>query len=485
MAISRRNFLRGGIGAAVLAGASSSLSPLLRVRRAWGGGAGLATRRVVLVGIGGGLRMRESLGMGEGATMPNLFGTTPLVTGFGTGSQGAPRIAPEYAAVAPQLILPAVRATPLHTEGTLITNLRYADGPPGHLQGHGCLLSGAYNTIENRADARLPTPTIFEIHRKAAGAPATDAWYLSNPGGFYRALLSSGHPLYGPRYAPTYLQPPGVMSPLVPIVASGKRSLDVATEALPTVPHDAAEDAAVARLTAVIDANTPAWDRDDVFPHAAADEALQVQDHVGEIFADPTYQSYFPDSFGIGMRAGDGSLDSTADALTVYHAERVLDRFQPALLAMTLLDVDTCHQDFNGYLRAQQIADAAVAHLWAFIQGHPSLRDETTLIVMPEHGRHLFFNGQNPDSLGRSGIDHGQGDDGDRNVWMLALGPDIRRDVVTAPTGITQPGRSSGSYETIDAVMTSMTLLGHGDRLTTDLTQASTRPGLVIDEVMA
>ncbi len=484
MAINRRNLLRGGLAAAGLAAAGTGLSPLVRVRKAWGGGA-LATRRVVLVGIGGGLRLRESLGMAEGATMPNLFGTTPLISGFGSGPAGAPRIAPEYAAMARGLVLPAVRGTPLHTEGTLVTNLRYADGPPGHLQGHGCLLSGAYNMIENRADARLTTPTIFEIHRKGANAPSTDAWYLSNPGGFYRALLTSGHPLYGPRFAPTYLQPPGVMSPLVPIVTSGTRSLDVGTQALPTVPRDAAADAAVARLSAVIDANTPGWDRDDLFPHAAPDEAAQIQGHVGGFFADATYQTYFPDSFGIGMRADDGGLDSTADALTVFHAERVLDQFQPALLAMTLLDVDTCHQDFNGYLRAQQIADAAVAHLWAFIQAHPSLRDETTLIVMPEHGRHLFFNGQNPDSLGRSGIDHGQGDDGDRNTWMLMLGPDIRRNQVIAPTGITQTGRSSGRYETIDAVMTGMTLLGHGDRLTGDLTTASKRPGLVVQEVLS
>ena len=483
MAISRRNFLRGGLGAVGLAAAGRALSPLVRVRKAIGGG--ITTRRVIVVGIGGGLRQRESLGMAEGATMPNLFGTTPLISGFGAGSAGPPRIAPEYAAAAPALVLPTPRTTPLYTQGTLITNLRYADGPPGHLQGHGCLLSGAYNTIENRADARLPSPTIFELHRKAADAPATDAWYLSNPGGFYRALLASDHPLYGPRFAPSYLQPPGVMSPLVPIVASGRRALDVAIDPLPTVPRAPAEDAAVAKLTAVLDANTPGWHRDDAFPHPALDEAAQVQAHVGEFFADPTYQTYFPDSFGIGLRNDDGNLDSTGDALTVYHAEQVLDRFEPTLMAMTLLDVDAGHSDFNGYLRAQQTADAAIAHLWNFIQTHPSLRDETTLIVLPEHGRHLFSNGQNPDSLGRSGLDHGQGDDGDRDVWMLALGPDIRANQVIAPTGISQPGRTSGRYETIDAVMTAMTLLGHGDRLAGDLTALSKRPGLVIPEVLA
>ena len=194
MALSRRSLLKG-LG---VAAAAKVLSPLIRVRKATAAAGG---KRIVIVGIGGGLRLRESLGMGEGATMPNLFGTTPLVTGFATGSQGAPRIAPEYAQIAQPLAMPAVRPVPLYKQGSLITNLRYADGPPGHLQGHGCLLSGFYNRLENRADARMPVPTIFEIHRQKASAPATDAWYISQVGGFYRALIASENPAYGPRYA--------------------------------------------------------------------------------------------------------------------------------------------------------------------------------------------------------------------------------------------------------------------------------------------
>src|SRR5262249_5997977 len=158
----------------------------------------------------------------------------------------------------------------------------------------------------------------------------------------------------------------------------------------------------------------------------------------------------------------------------------VLTRFKPSLMAITLLDVDVCHTDFNGYLRAQQVADAAVAHLWDTIQADPELRDTTTMIVLPEHGRHLDSNGNNPDSFNRSGIDHGRGDDGDRDVWMLALGPDIRTNNVIAPTGIAQAGRSSGRYETIDAVMTAMSLLGHGAAMTSELTAFGARPGIVV-----
>jgi hypothetical protein len=474
MSISRRSFL-GGLGATAL------LAPLMRTRAANAGG--LLTKRVVLVGIGGGLRLRESLGMAEGATMPNLFGTAPLISGFGT-SAPPPRIAPEYAALARPLVLPAPRAVPLHTEGALITNLRYAEGSPGHLQGHACLVSGYYNQLENRADARLPVPTIFELHRRAANAPSTDAWYLSVPGGFYRALQTSAAPGYGTRYAGSYLQPPALMSPIVPIVATDTRTIDFngGNVTLPTVPRAPEEDDAVRRLTAMLDGNVPAYGDDGAVRADPADN-LAVHDMVADVFADDTYDAFFPDSFGIGLANDDGGIDETSDALTVFHAEQILKKFQPHVMAMTLLDIDACHDDFNGYLRAQQLADACVAHLWQFIQSTEGLRDETTLIVLPEHGRHLFMNGNNPDSFGRSGVDHGQGDDGDRDVWMLALGPDIAPGVY-APTGVAQSGRTSGRYETIDAVMTAMTMLGYQERMTLSLQDVGARPGLLIEEVL-
>lgn len=480
--MNRRSFLRGGLAGLGAVAAAKALSPLIKVKSAHAAGNG---KRVIIVGIGGGLRLRESLGMGEGATMPNLFGTTPLVSGFATGSQGAPRIAPEYAQVAPALALPPVRPQPLFTQGSLITNLRYADGPPGHLQGHGCLLSGFYNRLENRADARMPVPTIFEIHRQKASAPATDAWYISQVGGFYRALIASEHVAYGPRYAGIYLQPPGAMSPLMPIITSGKRTLDFTPQTtLPSIPADAAADAAAQRLTKILDGNSPEFSRTDPIVHLSSDDNARIQAHLAEIYADSSYQAFFPESFGIGLRQDDGGIDGTPDARTVYHAERVLAKFKPSLMAITLLDVDTCHADFNGYLRMQQVADACVSHLWNFIQADPELKATTTMVVLPEHGRHLFFNGNNPDSLGRSGIDHGQGDNGDRDVWMLALGPDIKPNNVIAPTNVSQPGRGTNRYETIDAVMTAMGVLGHDGALADGLVSQGARPGLLVQEVM-
>jgi hypothetical protein len=481
MAINRRSFLR----AAGIAAAGAAAGPLIQSRSAIGAPS-FKAKRVIVVSIAGGLRLRESLGMAEGATLPNLFGDVPLVGGYGDLPAGAVNIAPEYAAsMMPEIVLPPVRPTPLYAQGALVTNLRYAEGAPGHLQGGACLVSGAYNNIDNRADAHAPAPTLFELHRRQANTAATDAWYLSNVPGFYRALQSSAHPEYGPRFGGSWMSPTGVMNPVVPIVAGGTRTLafDGANTQLPVVNDTPEEIAAVRRMAAVLDGNSAPYGSDGVFRSTPAENAA-IEAHLASIFADPTYGSFYPPSYGIGVVGNDGNLNATGDGATMYHTEQILKKFLPTVMVVSLIDVDACHDDFNGYLWAQTIADACVAHLWDTIQSTDGLKDETALLVVPEHGRQLFFNGNNPDSLGRSGLDHGGGDDGDRDVWMLALGPDFKPGVYE-PTGITQPGRTSNRYETIDAVMTAATLLGYGDAMKSNLEGLEMRPGMVVEEILA
>ncbi len=474
--LSRRRFLQIA-GAAGATGLLAGRSRKARAQRAF------QARHVVMVAIGGGLRLRESLGMGDGATLPNLFGSVPLVSGYGASPAGAPRLAPEYEQAMPRLVVPPPLSTPLVAEGALVTNLRYAEGAPGHLQGQACLVSGAYNDIENRADAHAPAPTLFELHRRETNAPATDAWYVSVIGGFYRALQASDHPEFGARYGASFLSPPGVLSELLPIIASGKRSLAVgAATTYPVIDEQAAETAAVRKLTRLLDGGFPSW-ADDGSVRGTREANQAIEDHLAGFFADPTYRAYYPSQIGIGTEGAGGRVNATLDSFTVYHAEQILTRFQPSVLALTLLDIDAAHSDYNGYLRGQITADACVRHLWETIQSTDGLRDQTAMFVLPEHGRHLFSNGQNPDSLGRSGIDHGQGDDGDRDVWVLALGPDFKPGVI-APVGVAQPGRASRRYESIDVTLTAATLLGHGDVMTAELTQAGKRPGLVIEEIL-
>ncbi|MEZ4295230.1 MAG: twin-arginine translocation signal domain-containing protein [Polyangiaceae bacterium] len=474
MTWSRRSFLRAAsaLGLGALAG------PFVpRPARA---ASPFKAKRVVVVGVAGGLRLSESLGMAEGATMPNLFGDIPLVPGFGDSPAGAPQFAPEYPL--PPLATPTPLQTPLYTQGALVTNLRYAEGSPGHLQGSACLVSGAYNNIDNRADARAPSPTLFELYRRANNAPATDAWCLSVLSGFFRALQSSDDPEYGPRFGGTWLSPPAVMTPIVPLALSGDREFTLDGKSpLPTVGDHSDEIQAARALTRVLDGNAPAPAKGAF--RLSPDESDAVEEHLAAIFGDPTFNGYFPDSFGIGIQGQGGDLQGTGDAITTYHAERILKRFQPHVMMLSLFDVDQAHADFNAYLMGQVLVDACVRHLWETIQSTDGLKDETALIVLPEHGRQLFFNGNNPDSLGRSGLDHGGGDDGDRDVWMLALGPDFKPGVYS-PTGVEQEGRTSGRYETIDAIATAATILGTGDAMKSALEDRDLRPGLLIEDIL-
>jgi hypothetical protein len=53
-------------------------------------------------------------------------------------------------------------------------------------------------------------------------------------------------------------------------------------------------------------------------------------------------------------------------------------------------NIDGCHSDFTGYLRAMHRCDHAIGHLWNYIQTNiPEMAGNTFMMVTPEHGRNL------------------------------------------------------------------------------------------------
>jgi len=124
------------------------------------------------------------------------------------------------------------------------------------------------------------------------------------------------------------------------------------------------------------------------------------------------------------------SLDSPReadrdDSVTWSRMQDVIGRYHPSLVFLHLGEVD--HRGHGGdpkvgswplYLEAIRDADSIVNDLWNQIQSDPLYRDQTTLLVTTDHGRHDYEHG---DFHSHSGICAGC-----QRLFLLALGPDIR-----------------------------------------------------------
>jgi hypothetical protein len=89
----------------------------------------------------------------------------------------------------------------LRPQGTLCSNFRNL-GRTITNPGHGTVLTGIRQNIDNQGEIRVPDPTLFEYYRKARSAPATDAMLF---GGKLKldALAYSTNSDYGPAYGAT------------------------------------------------------------------------------------------------------------------------------------------------------------------------------------------------------------------------------------------------------------------------------------------
>ncbi len=97
----------------------------------------------------------------------------------------------------------------------------------------------------------------------------------------------------------------------------------------------------------------------------------------------------------------------------------------PDFLWVYLADVDHAGHsgDWNYYTSTLRKADSIVGELWDHIQSHPYYRDQTTMIVTNDHGRH--------DDQHGGFQHHGCGCEGCRRMKFLAVGPNIRQNFVS------------------------------------------------------
>lgn len=337
--------------------------------------------------------------------------------------------------------------SPLQQKGTLFKEFRYAQGPPGHFNGHTVAITGVYTDTGLNFRENPTYPTIFEYYRKHSpeGANALNAWWISDSLGPYPALNYSRHPDYGPQFGANFIAPLNLFR----------------TESQPLMSRPTVFDPDEVRLsndlTRFLNQNfNQAIRGKGIGIENTLEGQNQIQDFILEIYQRGA-AGEFNQPLGLSNPSGD-----------VYHialAEEVIKKFTPELTVVNMQNVDICHQNFTAYLSNLKKADYAVSHLWSTIQSTPGMADDTVLIIAPEHGRNFEANSV-VDSFGRRGVDHTD----ERNyttakeIFCLVVGPPS---LVKQNQVVGTPEKPVG--ESIDIGATIAHLLGFHDRIPSEL----------------
>lgn len=435
----RREFLKK-VG---LSAAGVALSPyILPSGRLFAQTGSRKVNHVVFCMLAGGIRNDESVKQNEGNLMSTMLkdvsGGYAEKAGFLSNNQ------------IPDNPLGNSR---LQEFGTLLKEVRFAEGPTGHYNGHITALTGQYTNATLNLRANPDFPTIFEYYRKHAGESAMsalNAWWISDSLGPYPALNYSSYPGYGAVYGANYMQPSSLIS--------NKGYNEIGSPAT----FSADEKAAAGKLKGFCDGNFASqYSAESVGVVNSPEEREQLDAYIKELFTDGISG---PGYFGWG--SGDWVNN---DLLNIYYAEKTLEKFQPELLVLNLQAVDVCHTEFTGYCNNLVRADWGVSHLWDFIQSTPGLANDTVLIVMPEHGRNADPNTV-VDAYGRPAFDH-TSDDRSREIFAMICGPS---DVIEQNKVV-----SSEYGESIDIVPTIANLLGFDADIPSGLL-----PGEVLTEAL-
>ena len=340
---------------------------------------------VVFCLFAGGIRNIESVHQQEGNLMPGILAGE---------DSNIPGLDPIPASPWPNR---------LESEGTLFPEMRYAQGPTGHFNGHTVALTGVYTNTGLNLRANPEYPTIFEYYLKhnTPAVTAKNAWWVSNALGPYPALNYSRFPGYGPLYGANHITPVSLIN-AYQILSQPKQ-------------FQFHEEEAVMEMRNFLNNN---FDKEagssDTGNFNTPQDAEEIRAFIKNLL-DKGTSGAFSNPLGIPNPYANN------DIYTILFAEEVMKAFTPELLVVNITDVDVCHQNFTQYCNNLRKADYAVAHLWSLIQNTPGMKDDTLLVIMPEHGRNL---GSNTvlDVYGRNGIDH-TGDDTSREIFSLILGP--------------------------------------------------------------
>ncbi|MDP4761398.1 MAG: alkaline phosphatase family protein [Crocinitomicaceae bacterium] len=118
-----------------------------------------------------------------------------------------------------------------------------------------------------------------------------------------------------------------------------------------------------------------------------------------------------PNGAGIGYGKDEKTFAKVTELVTSPEAPHVM------LINLLAVDVYGHANNWEKYKESITACDAYVARLWSMIQTNPATKDQTTLFITNDHGRHL-------DRVKSGFINHGDRCEGCRHISLLVLGPD-------------------------------------------------------------
>lgn len=111
------------------------------------------------------------------------------------------------------------------------------------------------------------------------------------------------------------------------------------------------------------------------------------------------------------------------DSVTFQHIRHVLSTDHPHLLMVNFKQPDAAAHatSYSGYLKGIMDTDNYIYGIWQQLQSDPFYKDQTTLFVTNDHGRHT---GGHRDGF----ISHGDHCDGCMHIELFGMGPDFKQD---------------------------------------------------------
>ena len=114
------------------------------------------------------------------------------------------------------------------------------------------------------------------------------------------------------------------------------------------------------------------------------------------------------------------------DNETYEEVINILGKDKPSLVIVNFRQPDAWGHAANWekYLASTKQTDEYIYKIFQFIRNSPNYKDNTTLFVTNDHGRHL-------DGHKDGFISHGDGCEGCRHINLFAYGPDFKRNLIT------------------------------------------------------